>query len=46
MRDEKLYTVRWTQTYVAWPKPEKPEEESNLMDLTQAQELLARIMAK
>jgi hypothetical protein len=45
MRDEKLYTVQWTQAYVAWPKPKEPQEESDL-DLTQARELLARIMAK
>jgi hypothetical protein len=31
-----LYTVRWTQTYRGWAEPE--------MDLTEAQELLARIM--
>lgn len=45
MRDEKqvLYTVSWTQTYDSWPKYEVvPEPE---LDLTQAQEVLARIMA-
>jgi len=31
-----LYTVRWTQTYTGWPEPD--------LDLSQAQELLARIM--
>ncbi len=46
MRDEKLYTVQWTQAYEAWPKPEAPQEESNLMDLTLAREVIARIMAK
>ena len=46
MRDEKLYTVQWTQPYVGWPEPEEPKEESNLLDLTQAREVLARIMAK
>ena len=33
----KLYSVRWTQTYTGWAEPE--------LDLAQAQELLARIMA-
>ena len=46
MRDEKLYTVQWTQAYTAWAKPEEPQEESNLLDLTEAREVLARIMAK
>jgi hypothetical protein len=32
----KLYNVRWTQTYTSWAEP--------AMDLTEAQELLARIM--
>lgn len=42
MRDEKLYTVTWAQVYEAWPVEAEPEVE----DLTQAQELLARIMTK
>jgi hypothetical protein len=46
MRDEKLYTVQWTQSYTSWPKPEESQEESNLLDLTLAREVLARIMAK
>jgi len=46
MRDEKLYTTQWTQAYESWPKPEESQEESNLMDLTEAREVLARIMAK
>jgi hypothetical protein len=46
MRDEKLYTVQWTQTYTSWPKPKELQEESNLMDLTEAREVLARIMKK
>jgi hypothetical protein len=33
----KLYTVQWTQTYTGWTEP--------AMDLAEAQELLARIMA-
>ncbi len=35
MREEKLYTVRWTQEYTLWPA----------MDLTEARAVLARIMA-
>jgi hypothetical protein len=46
MRDEKLYTVQWTQVYETWPEPQEPQEESNLLDLTLAREVLARIMAK
>jgi hypothetical protein len=42
----KLYTISWTQPYVGWPEPEDTQEESNLLDLTLARELLARIMAK
>ncbi len=45
MRDEKLYTVQWTQPYVSWPKPE-PKPEPELEDLTLAREVLARIMSK
>lgn len=44
MRDEKLYTVNWTQPYQSWPAPVVPQEEE--LDLTQAREVLARIMAK
>ncbi len=44
MRDEKLYTVQWTQPYVNWPKP-APKPEPELMDLTEAREVLARIMS-
>lgn len=45
MRDEKLYTVSWTQVYEAWPVEPK-EQEQETMDLTQAREVLARIMSK
>ncbi len=46
MRDEKqLWTVSWTQPYVNWPKPD-PGQEPELEDLTQAREVLARIMRK
>ena len=45
MRDEKLYTVSWTQVYESWPvEPEVKQEE--VLDLTQAREVLARIMSK
>jgi hypothetical protein len=47
MRDEKLWTVSWTQPYVAWPRPQpEPMLEPEIEDLTQAREVLARIMAK
>ena len=45
MRDEKLYTVQWTQPYASWTKPE-PKQEPELEDLTLAREVLARIMSK
>ncbi len=40
MREEKLYTVRWTQEYTNWLMAEPA------MDLTEARAVLARIMAK
>ena len=40
MRDEKLYTVSWTQVYETWPVEQEPE-----MDLTEACAVLASIMA-
>jgi hypothetical protein len=43
MRDEKLYTVQWTQVYETWPTP---QAEPEIVDLTQAREVLARIMLK
>jgi hypothetical protein len=48
MRDEKqVWTMAWTQSYDNWPKPkQQPELESEVMDLTLAREVLARIMAK
>jgi len=47
MRDEKLYTVQWTQAYASWPKPRpEPKLEPEVEDLTLAREVLARIMAK
>lgn len=33
-----LYTISWSQPYTGWPEPE--------LDLSQAREVLARIMAK
>ena len=44
-KDNQLYTIVWTQTYQSWPEPavtQEPEPE----DLTQAREVLARIMSK
>ena len=45
-KETQLYKIVWTQTYVSWPEPAEPQEESNLLDLTLAREVLARIMAK
>ena len=51
MRDEKqFWTVSWSQPYTAYvvSNPEaksQPQPEPELMDLTQAREVLARIMA-
>ena len=46
MRNEKLYTVQWTQPYTSWSKPEEPKAEPEMEDLTLAREVLARIMSK
>ena len=52
MRDEKqFWTVSWRQPYAAYvvsnPDAEStPQPEPELMDLTQAREVLAWIMAK
>ena len=40
--DNELYRIVWTQMYQSWPEPEEPE----ITDLTEALEVLARIMAK
>lgn len=45
MREEKIYTVTWTQTLDGRIIEDKFED-TEVTDLTQAQELLARIMAK
>ena len=40
------FRMSWSQPYVAWPKPEpKPEPEPEITDLTEAREVLARIMS-
>ena len=45
MRDEKLYTVQWTQPYTNWTQSrEEPKLEPEVEDLTLAREVLARIM--
>jgi len=41
-KETQLYCIVWTQTYEAWPVEQEPE----IADLTQAREVLARIMAK
>lgn len=43
-KDNQLYKIVWTQTYESWPEPEVAQEPE--LDLTQAQEVLARIMSK
>jgi hypothetical protein len=46
MRDEKLWTMSWSQPYVGWPQPkQEPQLEPEIEDLTQAREVLARIMS-
>jgi len=44
-KENQLYKIVWTQTYESWAKPEVPQEQE-VLDLTQAQEVLARIMSK
>ena len=41
-KDNELYRIVWTQTYASWPVEQEPE----IVDLTQAREVLARIMSK
>ena len=50
-KDNDLFRVSWTQPYSMWPlqvvlvqKTEEPEPE--ITDFAEAQEILARIMAK
>ena len=45
-RDNELYRIVWTQVYDSWPAEPAVEQEPEIEDLTQAQEVLARIMAK
>ena len=41
MKETQLYKIVWTQVYEAWPVEAEPE----IMDLTQARDVLARIMS-
>jgi len=41
-KETQLYRIVWTQTYEAWPVEQEPE----IVDLTQAREVLAKVMAK
>jgi hypothetical protein len=41
-KDNELYRIVWTQTYVSWPVEQEPE----IVDLTLAREVLAKVMAK
>ena len=45
-RDNELYRIVWTQVYEAWPVEPEVEQEPEIIDLTQAREVLARIMSK
>jgi hypothetical protein len=40
------YRVTWTQNYVTWTATEPAEQDYVITDLTEAQAVLARIMAK
>ena len=40
-KETPLYTIAWTQTYEHWASPQEEQ-----LDLTQAREVLAKIMAK
>ena len=43
-KDNELYQIVWTQVYEAWPV--EPEQEEEVLDLTLAREVLAKVMAK
>ena len=45
-RDNELYRIVWTQVYESWPVEPTVEQEPEIVDLTEAREVLARIMAK
>ena len=40
--NRQIYIMRWTQNYYNWTEPQEPE----ITDFTEAQAVLARIMAK
>lgn len=47
MRDEKqVWTITWAQPYTSWPEPQAEQKQESELDLTQAREVLARIMSK
>jgi hypothetical protein len=47
MRDEKqFWNMSWNQPYTSWTKPVPQEPVEEDLDLTQAREVLARIMSK
>jgi hypothetical protein len=41
MNYQKLYEIAWTQIYESWPRPSEEE----ILDLTEARAVLARIMS-
>lgn len=43
-KDNELYRIVWTQVYESWPEPDPTQEE--VLDLTEARAVLARIMSK
>ena len=45
-KETQLYKIVWTQVYEAWPVEPEVKQETEIVDLTQAREVLARIMAK
>ena len=46
MNYKELYRISWKQVYESWPQAEpEPKLEPEVEDLTQAREVLARIMA-
>jgi len=47
-KENKIWTMSWTQPYASWPKPVlRPAEytEPEITDFAQAREVLARIMS-
>ena len=48
-KENKIWTMSWTQTYDTWPRPAPRTAEytePEITDFAQAREVLARIMAK